>query len=90
MTLAAVAVIGCEEMVSTSALLEMPSGPPLDFATRSDGPQRVSLVNLGRKSCRWPSGDPHESDFGFCGKPKLDGAPYCAEHAALAYDRLGD
>jgi GcrA cell cycle regulator len=75
-------------MISTSALLER---SPVDFATRSDVPpatQRVSLADLGTKSCRWPSGDPREPDFGFCGKTKLDGAPYCAEHAALAYARL--
>jgi hypothetical protein len=88
---AIVSVTGRDKMILTSALLKTLGEAPPDF-DGLDAPaatERVSLVNLLANSCRWPSSDPREPDFGFCGKPKLQGAPYCAEHAALAYERTG-
>lgn len=41
-------------------------------------------------SCQWPSGNPGEPDFRFCGAPSLPGKPYCAEHAAIAYVKIRD
>ena len=49
----------------------------------SDRP-RCSLFDLGAQSCRWPIGRPGAEDFGFCGAP-VEGLPYCAGHARLAY-----
>lgn len=46
---------------------------------------RVPLVELNNRMCRWPLGDPKESDFGFCGSPNYAGLPYCADHAKVAY-----
>jgi GcrA cell cycle regulator len=39
----------------------------------------------GGTRCKWPIGDPRSSEFGFCGKPAVQGRPYCAEHCAAAY-----
>ncbi len=45
----------------------------------------VKMTELKEKMCRWPSGDPKEADFVFCGHDHLPGLPYCAEHAKQAY-----
>ncbi|MGH1456540.1 MAG: GcrA family cell cycle regulator [Alphaproteobacteria bacterium] len=43
------------------------------------------LMDLQPRMCRWPSGDPKEEGFGFCGSKTISGIPYCAEHAKVAY-----
>ena len=47
--------------------------------------KEVSLGDLTEKMCRWPSGDPQSEDFSFCGCDVVEGLPYCATHAQLAY-----
>lgn len=44
-----------------------------------------SLMDLQPRMCRWPSGDPKEEGFGFCGDHTMAGLPYCEEHAKAAY-----
>jgi GcrA cell cycle regulator len=46
----------------------------------------VRFEDLQSHHCRWPIGDPHDEDFGFCGCQKALGAPYCDHHAAIAYN----
>ena len=49
--------------------------------------RRIRLLDLKDADCHWPIGDPRLPDlFGFCGEPKLDGKPYCAAHAARAFE----
>ncbi len=45
----------------------------------------ATILNLTERMCRWPLGDPKQPGFRFCGKPALPNLPYCAEHAAIAY-----
>ncbi|WP_114392007.1 GcrA family cell cycle regulator [Oleisolibacter albus] len=45
----------------------------------------ATILSLTERMCKWPVGDPKSPDFHFCGKSALPGLPYCAEHAALAY-----
>ena len=46
----------------------------------------VTIWELRESMCRWPIGDPAQSEFRFCGAKKLPGqGPYCACHAGLAY-----
>lgn len=45
----------------------------------------ATILALTERMCKWPVGDPKHHDFHFCGKNALNGLPYCAEHAALAY-----
>jgi len=45
----------------------------------------ATILALTERMCKWPVGDPKNPDFHFCGKPALPGLPYCAEHAAMAY-----
>lgn len=47
--------------------------------------QRVSLLELGDKTCRWPVGDPATDSFFFCGAEPIKGRPYCSGHCARAY-----
>jgi len=45
----------------------------------------ATILSLTERMCKWPVGDPKSPDFHFCGKPSVHGLPYCAEHAAIAY-----
>jgi hypothetical protein len=46
-----------------------------------------AVLDLKVNDCRWPiGGHPgHDPDFHFCCKKKLEGLPYCREHAGMAY-----
>ena len=51
----------------------------------------VTIAELRESMCRWPIGDPAQSDFRFCGAKKLPGqGPYCACHAGIAYQTQHD
>ena len=46
----------------------------------------VTILELRDTMCRWPIGDPAQSDFRYCGARRTPGeGPYCACHAAIAY-----
>jgi GcrA cell cycle regulator len=47
----------------------------------------TSVVDLEETHCRWPIGEVGTDTFYFCGADgkKLDGLPYCARHARIAY-----
>jgi GcrA cell cycle regulator len=46
----------------------------------------VTIAELRESMCRWPIGDPTQSEFRFCGAKKLPGVgPYCCHHAGIAY-----
>ncbi|MDA5194796.1 GcrA family cell cycle regulator [Govanella unica] len=47
--------------------------------------QRVTLLDLTDRMCKWPFGHPGDADFHFCGKQAEQTVPYCAEHCAQAY-----
>ena len=47
--------------------------------------ERRSIQTLTEASCRWPIGDPQQSDFHFCGRKKVLGLPYCEFHARRAF-----
>jgi len=47
--------------------------------------ERHSIQTLTEASCRWPIGDPQQSDFHFCGRKKVLGLPYCEFHARRAF-----
>jgi GcrA cell cycle regulator len=49
--------------------------------------QRCSLFDLSPQTCRWPIGRPGADDFGFCGSAPVEGLPYCAGHARMAYQQ---
>ncbi|WP_143957866.1 GcrA family cell cycle regulator [Rhodoligotrophos appendicifer] len=51
---------------------------------------RVSILQLSDKTCRWPLGEPGTETFHFCGCLPKSGLPYCDTHARLAYQPLQD
>jgi GcrA cell cycle regulator len=46
---------------------------------------RCSLLELGKQKCRWPISQPCDVAFWFCGNKPVEGLPYCAGHARIAY-----
>ena len=53
--------------------------------------ERVTIMELREAMCRWPLGDPTNSEFRFCGARTSEaGAPYCVTHAQLAYQPAQD
>ncbi len=66
------------------------SGRPSPIKSREKAPLvakacGATILNLTDRMCKWPIGDPKDKDFHFCGKAAIANLPYCAEHAALAY-----
>lgn len=47
---------------------------------------RIATADLEPHHCKWPVGDPGASGFGHCGCKRAEGLPYCAQHAARAYN----
>lgn len=45
----------------------------------------IKLRDLENDMCRWPSGDPKDKDFVFCGCKRVEGLPYCPEHCKAAF-----
>ena len=66
------------ERANNAALAGRPATP------RAKG-ERVTLLDLNDRICKWPIGHPDEPDFHFCGKPVNPGFPYCGEHCLVAY-----
>ena len=56
-----------------------------DPSKSEPSPKFVGTADLTDRMCRWPFGHPEEPEFRFCGKQRIAGRPYCAEHCALAY-----
>ena len=50
-------------------------------------PPRRNVFDFTGSVCMWPIGHPNDDDFHFCGGRPIDGKPYCAQHAAIAYIR---
>jgi GcrA cell cycle regulator len=62
-----------------------PSRPPASPRDPQKTGDKVSLLELNDRICKWPVGHPDEPDFHFCGKPVNPGFPYCSEHCLVAY-----
>lgn len=54
-------------------------------AFRHEEPGSATVLTLGAHMCKWPIGDPSSEGFTFCGRRSSEGAPYCIEHARVAY-----
>lgn len=85
------AAVQTREVVSAPVAPEPPPVAPkvVPPVEPEESSSRCSLMDLKRDSCRWPIGDPGEAGFGFCGGKAVDGLPYCAHHASIAYTGTG-
>ena len=52
--------------------------------------ERVTIMDLKENMCRWPLGDPSQTDFRFCGGRCAPGDAYCTHHATIAYQPAND
>ena len=50
-----------------------------------DASERVPLMTLTSRTCKWPIGDPADPDFHFCSVDAESGRSYCEFHHRLAY-----
>ena len=71
------------------ALHETFIGPPTEAGATTNVPvpkpakrKLITTVALTIDTCRWPVGDPVDSDFHYCGELPLIGRPYCDMHDA--------
>ena len=55
-----------------------------DPVTLDDG-SFATVLTISNAMCRWPIGDPSDSEFHFCGRKPKAGSPYCEAHARKAY-----
>ena len=61
------------------------AAPPPVEPEPSEKPEKITILELTDRICKWPLGHPGEDDFQFCGRPSVAGQPYCAFHGAMAY-----
>ena len=59
--------------------------PPPEEPNPEDQPEKITILDLTDRICKWPLGHPGEDDFQFCGRASVQGQPYCAFHGAMAY-----
>ena len=45
----------------------------------------IKFHEITDKTCRWPTGHPHESNFYFCGRAPMEKFPYCKLHVLYAF-----
>ncbi len=66
-----------------------PAPVPIRLVESPKG-ERINILMLTDRTCRWPLGDPGTEEFGFCGHAPRAGVPYCEYHAQLAYQPVQD
>ncbi len=47
--------------------------------------RHLTVMQLTEDTCKWPNGDPQNSDFSFCGHRSKETTPYCEFHSKLAF-----
>lgn len=65
-----------------------PKKPAPKRAPAPPAKDRVTLLQLTERICKWPIGHPGDEDFHFCGLPSEEGHPYCRIHCEMAYQAL--
>lgn len=48
--------------------------------------RKVTIMELTDATCRWPLGDTHDPDFGYCGATPHPDYPYCPHHCRTSYE----
>lgn len=61
-----------------------PPPPPIEALPMPNG-KYATIMTIRDHMCKWPIGDPMESDFRFCGRKNKPSEPYCEAHCSVAY-----
>ena len=85
-------ITSVEKQLAVPETLAEPSTAPdvtdMDVPVRKRAKRKlITTIDLTIDTCRWPLGDPAESDFHYCGEQPLIGQPYCDKHDANSYQR---
>ena len=75
-----------EPRIPTAA--QQTSAAALKALANQPSAKRLPMMALSASTCRWPIGDPGDTEFHFCGERSLDGKPYCSAHASIAYVKM--
>jgi len=68
-------------------IAEVPAAPvvaPQEAAKLPNG-EYATVLTLREGMCKWPIGDPTDTEFRFCGRHAGAGNTYCDAHAQMAY-----
>lgn len=78
---------GGEADVGSADAVEVPDRGAVEEVTFAglDG-AALAVLELESGSCKYPSGDPRDADFSFCGRAVSADGPYCEEHARVAFE----
>ena len=57
---------------------------PVEPAVLPSG-EFATVLTLRESMCKWPIGDPSQSEFRFCGRKTETGQAYCTAHSDMAY-----
>jgi len=57
---------------------------PVDAKRMANG-EYATVLTLREGMCKWPIGDPADTEFRFCGRSTRPGGAYCEAHAQMAY-----
>ena len=60
------------------------SPAPVEPAVLPSG-EFATVLTLRESMCKWPIGDPSQSEFRFCGRKADTGQAYCHAHSDMAY-----
>jgi GcrA cell cycle regulator len=62
-----------------------PPPPPIEAKPMANG-KYATMMTIRDHMCKWPIGDPGQSEFRFCGRKTEDkDEPYCTAHSRVAY-----
>ena len=70
--------------VVITALTDLVEPPKPEVLPNTTG---EAILWLGKKSCRYPYGDPRTSNFYFCSAEKITGSSYCLFHSKLCLNQ---
>lgn len=70
---------------TAARVVPLPSLTPIPLPPEEKPASVVKFEDLAPGHCRYGHGDPRTPEFGFCGKPKIEGLPYCAHHVRVCY-----
>ena len=81
-------IVGKQPTISVKKVrVDAPIAPRIPHRLK---PDHVTIYQLSNTNCKWPLGPPLAAPpFLYCGRAAEDGASYCPEHCARAYNRPG-